>query len=105
MPANHSFLNDLSQECFGQLPAAGHPMHLVPFFFSFIIYLMAKNTHAASAIQAIIVAGFITLSPFAIPFGILYNSSKLPFHLTNGELLFRITFDQPDLIVNTIISH
>lgn len=89
MPANHSFLNDLSQECFGQLPAAGHPMHLVPFFFSFIIYLMAKNTHAASAIKAIIVAGFITLSPFAVPSGKLCNSLKLPFHLTNGELFIQ----------------
>ena len=38
-----SFSSFFAPPCLVQLPAAGHPMHFTPFFFSLIIHPMAKT--------------------------------------------------------------
>ena len=49
--------------CFVHEPANGQPMHFVPRFFSFTIYLTAKKTITTKIETDMIFAGFIRYHP------------------------------------------
>ena len=50
--------------CRGHESAYGQPIHVLPFFFSLYIYLLANNSSLAITIIAITVAAFILLLSF-----------------------------------------